>query len=303
MFIIDSSEKLQKFDNSIILVIASWILAFAVDYFFFIYQHPSQSYMVEYWKDYFLSTNIFSSDFWIFLFNSFKNIFEYLLRFGKLSVFALMLYLVGLYSLINQRNYRFLILLISPIIIHLLLSMLKLYPFINRLILYQIPLYYITISIGIFSILRLLLKQKYIEYFSYYILLIFIFFSSFQLYRNFPQEHEEIKKSIVFFNANKNLREPIYIYYGASPAFKFYNEIGLIDLSQNPTYFGLNHRLNFNDYIIEIPKNGKFWIIFSHVFMLEDQKIISQLVISYDIQKSYQAKGSSIYLLTKKLTN
>lgn len=125
----------------IFIILSIWLVSFVVYYILLVHNHPSKQAMVSYWANCFLPNNPLKKDFYFYLFMQFKMVFSALISFGKLGYFFSALYLTGIAFLFLNKKFKHIILLITPIIVHLILSAFKLYPFSTRLILYSSPLY------------------------------------------------------------------------------------------------------------------------------------------------------------------
>ena len=283
------------------LVFVSWSVFFAIYYLLFIHNHPSQQKMQEYWKGSFITTNVFSSKFWAFLYSNLHNIFSYMLTFGKAWYVAFGLFIIGCIGLITKRKKKLLFLVLFPVLLHLLLSSFKLYPFGGRLILYQLPLFILGIIYGIqfiFSLLKLNEKKEILQTVVPFFIALFF---GFQLFRNLPLKHEEIKESINFINENFKDNEQVYIYYGAVNAYNFYNQIGIVKFNTKPL-IGSCYRGNEQMYIQDIlqKENSTIWVLFSHPHQGEDLKILKLLDSKCTILKQFVTEKSSAYLLQTK---
>jgi len=128
-----------------------WLLAFITYYGVFLYGHPSRSLMQDYWEFAFMPLNPFSAKFWSWHSNNLDLIFTRLLGFQtRFNVYWIIIvaYFLGIFSLIKDKKHKLLFLVTVPVLVHLVLSAFKLYPFYIRIILYQLPLYLMAIVIG-----------------------------------------------------------------------------------------------------------------------------------------------------------
>lgn len=278
------------------LIFTCWFISFAVYYALFIRNHPTRATMVSYWGNSFLPNNPLKSNFYLFLYHKFKMVFFSLLDFNQLSKVFIVLYVVGLTWLFLTKKIRYLILLLTPIIVHLILSSLKQYPFDKRLILYSTPVYIFTIAFGYERVLNFkylsVLKNR-----NVYFIVPFLFLGWFLFTKPFPIKREEIKESIRFVNNNINVSDKLYIYFGAHRAFDYYYKINYFRPS-NQLIYGLNSRSDKNKYIDQIKTiNGTTWLLFSHAYKDEEKFIVQQLDgLGYTRIKSFKTKGSSAYL-------
>ncbi|HXU26602.1 MAG TPA: hypothetical protein VN698_05160, partial [Bacteroidia bacterium] len=300
VFLIIDQIKIQK-KNYVYLAIPfiTWGITFGFYYSKFIYHHPHQNGMAAYWGKSFMPLNIFQLSFWDFCFYKTKMVFGSLLSFGVFGMLPFLFFIIGTYQLIKTENKKLLFLLLFPTLLQLSLSAIKLYPFDLRLILFQTGFYIIIIGIGIMQILGLaaIKKQKKVSVCMYLILPLIVVI---ELFTNYPAKTEEIKNSIDFLQSNIQQNDTVYIYYGAIPAFTYYQKIGKI-LFKNPIVFGHGFRDSNPKYVAEI-KNNKhsIWLLFSHIYNSESSYITSSLDSSYKKELSYKTKDSEIYLYKYK---
>lgn len=277
-----------------------WLITFLIYYYYFIHNHPTKEFMINYWlkEDAFIPSNPFSINFYTFLNEKLKMMFTSLLPFSRTGeIIMYFLFPIGSFILIFRKKIGFLILIFIPLILHLILSANKLYPFDLRLILYLSPILIITISFGFNSVINFIFKTLKIKKLKFLALIMpFISFSIF--YRlGFPLKREEIKDSIIHLQQNISKNEKIYVFYSALPAFRYYQKIQFIKVSA-PIIFGTNN-FNHNDkYIRELIKlKGKNWILFSRKFSDVETNIIKQLdSLGYEKIETFKTYGSKTYL-------
>lgn len=220
--------------------------------------------MVGFWTNAgaFLPQNILSITFFI---NLLVKLREYLELFGggKIALLVLPIILAGLFYLGNKKK-EILYLLVSPLLLHLSLSYLKLYPFSTRLILYLYPALVIILFFGFWYIGTCCKKFKPI----YFLVLPLVLLSNVvEIFRQgFPMEREEIKKAMSYLNTRLAEEDEIYVYNGATPAFNFYKndyasiKAAKIDLTSS-------HREDWEGYKNQVLNKGNsVWILFSHVY-------------------------------------
>ncbi len=264
--------------KSLVLPSLFWVTAFIAYYVLFIYKHPSAELMTRYWQFAFMPSNPFSVDFWSWLWQTFKTIFTYLLGFvAHYYIYMLMLglYVFSVAAMLKKRAYKLCFLVVFPIVLHLILSALKLYPFASRLVLYQVPLYLITIGYGLNSILDYG-KQK----FNYNIVLVATLFpiviSAGLLWKRMPIKREEIKPVYNYIIDNIKPEDKIFVYAKNQDVFDFYNKIGYLNF-KNETILGGINRKNFKNNDAELDRlKGNVWFIFAHNYKFKHDKISEQ---------------------------
>jgi hypothetical protein len=273
-----------------------WLFSFIIFYLLFVYKHPSRDFMLNYWSFAFLPPNPFSGEFYVFIVMKIDMMFTSLLAFGYTGYILMLVYFVGIYQVLREKNYFFFILFSLPIITHLLLSACHLYPFDKRLILFTIPFIIITMA-SVFekNDYPIKLSKVYFEYlFSGFIL--FLFFKE-----SFPFKTEEIKPMINFLNKNAKDEQSFYIYHGTRPAFDFYNSTNFFTKA-NPIIYGKRAIENKEDYIAEIVKIQRpCWILFTHIYYDEEEYILEQLKEKgFNYSRHFSQDGGSAYYYPNK---
>jgi hypothetical protein len=279
----------------LVLPLTTWALSFGYYYYMFINNHPNKKSMLNYWGESFMPINVFKISFWDFCFYKTKMIFFSLLSFDSAGIIALVFFTIGLYNLIKAKNKNILFLFLLPILLQLILSIFKLYPFDLRLILYQTGFYILILSVGIIDITTWGF-QKIKKGWIAWIPIIFPLMVCINLFKNYPIKVEELKNSVEFISNHIQPNETIYIYYGAIPAYKYYTETKKISF-KNPILFGKVSREDEIKYIKEIENNkNKCWIIFSHIYDTENKYITNYFDVTYKKIFSYTTIGSEVYL-------
>jgi len=263
-------DKVYKNRNFLFIIILSlWILSFVIYYFNFIYLHPTTAYMQEYWHNNFMSFDVFSVDFYLFWARVYYHSFALLFSDSYLGIFIFPIILFSIFRLIRVKKYWILFILIFPIVVHLCLSGLKLYPYALRLILYLSPLLIYLYANGLFEIYQLIKnKSKYLKV----LVLIPILISVYPVWKDFPLEKEELKPLLSILDKEMDEGETLYIYYATNFAFKYYQQINFCDVRGDVIYGTIN-RENINGYnqelseLLELETN--YYLLFSHDYKYE----------------------------------
>ena len=299
----------NKKEFSIFIPISIWLTSFIIYYVLFIFNNPHTDYMINYWDAHFLPNNIFSKEFYVFLYHKIIMIFANLILNNNLWVIALASYSFGILLLLKTKQINILYILSFPILVHLGLSFYHLYPFEGRFLLYQIPFIITIISYSIISI-SIYFKNSHVFKIIILISLLISTLWSFKLIENSISSVEEIKKSLSFVNTHISSADHIYVYYSSAPAFKFYINNYHNIKKENKIHFGSFSRSNREKYISEItriPNNA--WLIFSHMYTegfpdkpaeTEEKFIIENLTKkNYIILLKAKFKDSSCYKIKK----
>lgn len=280
-----------------------WVITFLLYYYYFIHGHTARDIMISYWSnvDAFMPHNPINIDFYKFLRSKLGMIFSSLLPFGVGGRhFLRVLFLIGSVTLFIKRKTGVLILTLIPIILHLLLSALKLYPFDLRLILYTCSIIIIITSFGFDYITNFIFTYLKIERFRLLSILIPVSLLFTFYIIGFPIKREEIKKSINYIQQHINKNDKIYVYYGAAYAFKYYNYIQFINTSASIVKGSKNIK-NKEKYINELKNlKGRIWLLFAHAHIWDDDEetyIVRQLdSLGYNKIETFITDGSSTYL-------
>jgi hypothetical protein len=274
---------------SLFLVFAAWMIAFAVCYYFFIYEHPTRDFMISYWTNYdpsFLPHNSVS-DFYFFLYNNFVEIYSLFRPETLLIIFSI----VGIISLVWRKKIGMAILVCTPILLHLFLSTLKLYPFDTRLILYTFPCIILIGSLGfeyLTEIVFIDLRIKKLRLFAIIIPMLFLY-----PFSEFPVKivTQEIKRSLKYVEENIGEKESVYAHYSDKYSYRYYNDIGFVHIKA-PVIEGKSVRGSF---VAELEKlHGKNWILFNPS---ASETPIHQLdSLGYRRIKEFEVIGTSAYL-------
>ncbi len=264
--IIEKAGTIQL-SRSNLFLFASWLLGFAVYYFYFIVDHPSRQWMVDWWQ----ANGAFypvAAELKIqaaFLISKLDMMFVNLFKFTVLGRFLFPTFAtLGIYHIITKRDKRLLILFCLPIIIHIILSAFKLYPYDLRLILYTVPLLIILFTFGFKELLYIfsrLIVPMFRNSLTYIIplMLLLIF-----LRNGYPLEKQEVRSCIDYVKT-KNDSSRIFVHFYALLPFQYYDFIGYHDLYQRITVIEGDHSIR-KDFISEIENlefAGDWWFLFS----------------------------------------
>jgi photosystem II stability/assembly factor-like uncharacterized protein len=281
---------------------ALWFVLFLIYYFSFIYKHPTMRQMSYGWAFAFMPLNPFSIEFYKFILDRVIMISTYFFQLkSNLGVSSLYIFiLIGLINLFRKKRYDLIILTITPILLNLLLSGLKLYAFDTRLILYTFPLFIIIFSFGIdFSYAQFLSKIKIERIMLILISIVFLKFTLFTI--NLPIQREEIKKSLLYMKSKLKKGDKLYLYYLDYVAFDYYKKIKYIDNnfpSITSITLGKWHTKNKIKFIEDFKNfDGRYWLLFTHFNKNDNTYIIRKLdSLGFNRLDEYKTVGSEIYL-------
>jgi len=197
-----NARRVNKGD---ILVLASWAVVFLANYFVFIYHHPSEAQQKYNYTFAFAPANVFSHEFLAFIKLRYNEIFFDLMLYvsrgyGFIYV-APFLFVVGIVYAICKRQYALLIFTLLPVLVHLVMSMLHVYPFVYRLILYLVPGLITLLVYGAYAVALLIARYLHMVVAALFVLFCCYGFTlpSFQQY---PLWFREVKPSLDYINRN-----------------------------------------------------------------------------------------------------
>jgi hypothetical protein len=271
-----------------------WLIAFSSYYYFFINGHPGRIGMERYWHTYFMPQSMEAFKWLLTSFNSIiSDSFAYNFNAAHRWIIALLIILGVLFF--NFKSNRKYLILILPIAIHLFLSLLKLYPFGSRLILYQMPLVIILIAGGLRYISLLFPYSKLLAV-GIYILI--SYYPANQAFRYFikPFYGEHMRASLKYINQNKGQNDGVYVFAASKFAFDLYKSDYFTD--EVPIVIGepyADNRELFEEQYGAL--HGNYWILFSHEYPPEGIEWILNDIKSKKLKDHYQAPGSQVFLV------
>jgi hypothetical protein len=221
-----------------------------------------------------------------------------------LSIYELILavfsFLAGIVVLFRRQK-RHLLLLILPILLTLLASGLRKYPFEGRLLLFTAPLMYIIIAQGLDYIrIKTAAGSQAIGLGLVLMILVQPVALAFcHLIR--PRAPEELRPAVQYLKTNLRERDVIYVYYAASKAYPYYAD--RFDLGDRDYWVGIEARYAWDEYYRDLARfkgNDRFWILFSHITTAygvdEENLLLSYLDLLGQRIDGFEGSGASIYL-------
>jgi hypothetical protein len=187
------------------------------------------------------------------------------------------LYGGSLVYLLLSGKFRLLYLCVGPVVLHLLLSALKLYPFDLRLILYMLPLFLLVMATGLFALCNFLFQwaPRVLRYGVAVLFVVLLF--AYNAYYNYPYlfSGEDIKPVLTVMNQNMQDGYNVYVYFGARPAYRYYREIGYARFGRAKIVMGEAHAGDPEGYLTEMQSlKGPTWFLISHGSTQEEEQYI-----------------------------
>ena len=291
-----------------VMVGVAWLGSFALYYRLFVHTHPTRDFMVNYWsgRGGFLPTDPFSPDFLYFLKRTADHLGS-LAPFGSRAVAAVLLVLaiMGIVFMFKHRKLPLLFLIIAPVLAHLVLSAMKLYPIDRRLVLYLFPLLVITVVYGFLWLLEFVSGDRASRYLrpAMYLIPLALLLS---LRGDFPREGQEIKKSLQFIELHEVAGQRLFLHAGSIAAFSYYSQTGFFDASVfsgviEADWLWTNERL-FSELMAcgdgGEGGDGPCWVLFSHDSQEFEEYMLKQFQdAGVAPLKTFRTRGSAAYLL------
>jgi hypothetical protein len=260
--------------------VVTWAVFFGINFFLFVYRHPYTAYMKNYWRRSFMPLNPFSEPFQKFVDKVVPQVFRDLLPslpWGYLFLLSLIIYICGLVFMVLRKERRLLYLCLAPLILHLGLSAMKLYPFELRMMLYQAPLFIFVMMYGIWHLVRYFAVQVRTRHI---ILAASIAMLSFKIFLDFPIEHDEIKPAIAYINKMARSGESLYVFWGSAPATRYYMHRALTKFDSLSVVWGAARSGSSECYLMDLrPIKGHAWLLISHLYSYDGDRVEMEEVI------------------------
>ncbi|MGA1871158.1 MAG: hypothetical protein ACMUJM_21715 [bacterium] len=202
-------------------------------------------------------------------------------QFLMLLLIALNLAVIGLVSLMGavsfySKNKEHFFLLLLPIILTLILSGFRKYPFLDRMLLFLFPTFCLFIAEGLSALLK---KRIYINktIILFVLTMIYIFPLTNGFYFLFkPRKNEEIKPIMEFVKKNWGGNDIIYLNNASYYAFSYYAKKYGFSIED---YMVIKKSLkkdweNYEDTLIQNGETKRLWVLLSHYQIAEKQNII-----------------------------
>ncbi len=289
----------KKYKNLSWLIVVSifWGISFTIQYILVLQYSASNNYLISFWQSSFAPFPPWIDFSW------YKNTFQDILHdplYLPISLITVLLLIIGCLSL-GLRKWRYLLMLILPILLALIASALKKYPFSGRLMLFLVPSFLIILSEGIDWIKTKISKINHLASAAVTLsLVLYLIIQPLSFdFRNFinPTMRESIRPVIIYIKKKMTPSDTMYVYYSAEPAFTYY--LTRYKLPSNNIIIGSNYRETPFKYIDEIDKlqgTKRIWFLFSHPLIDEQNLILDHLNKKGHLLNKTISDGSSAYL-------
>lgn len=200
---------------------------------------------------------------------------------------------IGLYSFERGKRWDLILVCLGTIILTIVLALFRYYPFLGaRQMMFFLPFIYLLMGGGIEFLIT---KKAYSMSVVILTLLVIVGFVNSLKYIKQPSS-EDMRPIAVALRKNLSPNDRIYIYYGATPAFKYYSRN---DNFQNDIIFSEISRDYPDRYMHEVDllfsKQVPGWMIFSHCWQDECQEILEYAATIRDVQPILLSNGAYLY--------
>jgi hypothetical protein len=279
-----------------------WLAAIGLLYLLILNDLRQNAYMREYWQGAFLPMPPWSDPGW-FKGSLTENIgVQFGMPYAVYFIFALML--AGWFVLWQtRRNYA--ITLGMILLVTLLASALKLYPVMERMILFLIPIGLILLGKSVEWIEQRLRYPRWLGGTIALALTVFFLFGPLVTSAGYflqPKYYEHIRPSMSVLQESWRPGDVLYVSYGAVPAFEFYApEYGLSDVD-----YVSNARQDYQTpekivrQLDSLKGRSRVWILLSHVYekgdFNEKNFLLNDLQKEGRLKRELRVPGTSVYL-------
>jgi hypothetical protein len=225
------------------VIFAAWLGVFFLYYILFIHEHPAKDFMEQYYLyrvPAFLLSNPFKSDFYLSLIDSLSLILTSVYDFETYTmrliwkIFFGLFVMTGMIVLVKRKKIERMVFVITPLLLHLLLSAFHLYPFHMRFIIYTMPGIIMLFAYGFHRMITfaasILKTEKIKSSVTIAGMLLLIVFSAI---KGFPFTRYEGRNCFKFIQENIQDTDSFYMTVYNIHVFKYYTDIGIISGNMN----------------------------------------------------------------------
>jgi hypothetical protein len=247
----------------------TWLASFATLYFVSLRYLAANAALLGYWRGSFMPMPPWRDVIWFPTYFVTMLVSPSGVAVGRIGLFVFRLvFLMGCFSLFF-RNWQRAAILVIPFPVTMLASGLEKYPFSGRLLLFILPLAFLLVAEGI-SRTHLILKRvgpRTAFSLSSALAILLLFEPTCFALQEFwhPYIGEDIEPVISFMAQHKQSTDSVYVYYGASSAFRYYAP--QYNLENSDYSVGISSRQEPARYIQELDRlsgRGRVRFLFSH---------------------------------------
>jgi hypothetical protein len=282
------------------VMIGGWLMSFAVCWYFFTSRLGMNAYLLDYWAGTFAPLPPRSPGDLAWYVHHFLELFQKpggfaTSEFGVGGIAALC-WVIGVVAL-RREHPSFWLSLTVPLALVLLASGLKKYPFAGRLLLFCIPAMIVVVAHGAMVIAE---RLKSITRMGPPVLITLLLLPGiaecwWQVKK--PIHAEDARELVAYLHAEYQPGDPVYVYYGAVPAYAFYAGMGPIPTDE--VQFGEYNRggdaRRFHQELTQYLGQSRVWIVMVHKQTTEEAAIRSYLDAHGKCEASVRKSDASLY--------
>ncbi len=291
--IIKIKERKEPLWRPLAFVLFSWMSSFALNYFFVLRVFSRGEYLTDYWAKFFLPVFPVKLVNLIFHYTIFLDVFRYPVS-AKFPFLCSILFLAGCVKMFYRERRDF-FLLISPIVITLLASVLHIYPFFERLILFLVPFYILFVAEGADGVIERI-KYKNICPLLMLLFVLPAFFTECSrvgdpsFYR-----YEESREVVRYMVEHKQAGDYFILPDKSQAAFRFYSgRMNFVPSASGIKVLSCTHELQ--SVIKSVSGRDRFWLFLAHVGKKDKEFMLEMMHHHAELVDSFFQSGARAYL-------
>ncbi len=262
----------------------------------------SNSYMHAYWQDAFAPMPPWSN--WGWYWSSFKANADSLFAVTFAPALLLLSMLAGWAVLFKRKQESAAVIAWMTFFI-LLASSLTLYPSLERMVLFLIPLGILLIGVCLGYTIERLRGKTVIEVITTLLVGVYLFYGALPLTAEqfmAPKYFEHIRPAMEVLQGSWQDGDAMYVSYGGVPAFEYYAP--MYGLENVPYAAGRREDYEDPDRMLQrlepLKGHGRVWVLFSHVYekgdFNEKDFLLDRLNMIGSRKREYREPGTSVHL-------
>lgn len=262
----------------------------------------NNSYMRAYWQDAFAPLPPWSN--WGWYWESFKANADSLFAVAFAPLLLLLLLLAG-WVILFKRERHPAVIIAWMMFFTLLASSLALYPSLERMVLFLVPVGILLVGMSSEFIVQRFRERPAVSTVATVLIGIHLFYSALPLtVEQFvsPKYFEHIRPTMEFMQGSWQDGDVMYVSYGGVPAFEYYAP--MYGLENVPYAAGRREDYGDPDQMFlrlePLMGQGRVWVLFSHVYekggFNERDFLLEYLQKNGDRKREFREPGTSVYL-------
>jgi hypothetical protein len=286
-----------------VAVASAWLALFATLYLLIFKAYVANDSLLSFWKDAFAPFPPRSPEDLKWYSDNFFGIFEKTLGMNFTGL-AGVLFLAGIYGLVQRRRWPLLGMLLLPLLLTLAASALKRYPFAERVLLFTCPILATLIGVGFASLLDVPSKSgRAFMAIAAVVVLLHPAYMSFKLVKNGPNVRHDIKPALAYVSDHYQPGDEIYLDYYAVNMTNYYRDIiNYKDIQRLPVIRGcypgegpLEEGIRAKD-LAPLFGKKRVWIVFGMVFE-KSGPIVARLLDPHGVRlDEFRTKSTAVLL-------